>query len=453
MRKFKFLSLLTTIVVVIIGTLGIAGVVDFGSIPGILTGSGGAVWAVATAAATVEGPLGTEETRVASEDLLLNDISSAITIMRPDLYPMDTLLRRIGSAEPKNSWEWDWYQTDYRGWSDTLAGSFDTSGSGTYDSTTHVHTLTVSNIHYWAVHDTFMIPEFDDANGPIVGIVVSKTNTSRSLGVMIVGGIDLPDMPLGTRIVRMGTAKGEFDAQTGQYGILPLKVGNYMQIHMKQVEEGIYQKFHKKEVAWTMNDLKAAAMEDHRRGAEFTSWFGKKGKSFDDEANNYKYTSDGIIRFLTKKIEVNETPASANKEFLSLTKKIFTGNGGSKTRYVFAGSEWMEWLASVDTVSRQRDAGSVKEMFGVTFDRIQTNYGTLLVYYHQLLDDWAPEKAIQLDMNNIYRKEFKDLALREVDLKTSGQRLSNATVIEEIFGLEVRYPLTHSIIGPEGSTN
>jgi hypothetical protein len=268
-----------------------------------------------------------------------------------------------------------------------------------------------------------------------------------------VGGIDLLDMPLGTRIVRMGTAKGEFDAQTGQYGILPQKVGNYMQIHMKQVEEGIYQKFHKKEVAWTMNDLKAAAMEDHRRGAEFTSWFGKKGKSFDDEANNYKYTSDGVIRFLTKKIEVNETPVNANKEFLSLTKKIFTGNGGSKTRYVFAGSEWMEWLASVDTVSRQRDAGSVKEMFGVIFDRIQTNYGTLLVYYHQLLDDWAPEKAIQLDMNNIYRKEFKNLALREVDLKTSGQRLSNATVIEEIFGLEVRYPLTHSIIGPEGSTN
>ncbi len=452
MRNFRILSLLTTLVVVIIGILGLTGVIDFSQLPGILIGGGGTTWAIATAASTVEGPLGSEETRAASSDLLLNDISSAITIMRPDLYPLDTLLRRIGSAEPRDSWEFDWYQTDFRGWADTLAAPFDTSASGTYSSSAHTHTLTVSNVHYWAVHDTFMIPAYTDVDGPFVGIVTSKTNATNSLNVLIVGGADLPDMDISTRIVRMGTAKNEFDAQTGQYGILPNKTGNYMQIHMKQIEQGIYQKYHKKEVAWTMNDLKAAAMEDHRRGSEFTSWFGKKGKSFDDEANNYKYTSAGVIRFLTKNIEFQENPANANAEFMGMTKSIFTGNGGSKTRFVFAGGDWMEWLSKADTVVRQRDAGSVKEMYGVTFDRIQTNYGTLLVYYHPLLDDWAPEKAIQLDMNNIYRKEFKPLALREVDLIKSGTRLSNATVIEEIFGLEVRYPLTHAILSPGSST-
>jgi hypothetical protein len=452
MRKFRILSLLTTLVVVTIGILGLTGVIDLASLPGMLIGGGGTTWAIATATATVEGPLGSEETRAASSDLLLNDISSAITIMRPDLYQLDTLLRRIGSAEPKDSWEFDWYQTDFRGWADTLAAPFDTSASGTYSSSAHTHTLTVSNVHYWSVHDTFMIPAYTDVDGPFVGIVTAKTNATNSLNVLIVGGADLPDMVISTRIVRMGTAKNEFDATTGQYGILPNKTGNYMQIHMKQIEQGIYQKYHKKEVAWTMNDLKAAAMEDHRRGAEFTSWFGKKGKSFDDEANNYKYTSAGLIRFLTKNIEFNETPANSNTEFMSMTKSIFTGNGGSKTRFVWGGGDWMEWLAKADTVTRQRDAGSVKEMFGITFDRIQTNYGTLLVSYHPLLDDWAPEKAIQLDMNNIYRKEFKPLALREVDLKSSGIRLSNATVIEEIFGLEVRYPLTHAILSPASST-
>lgn len=74
-----------------------------------------------------------------------------------------------------------------------------------------------------------------------------------------------------------------------------------------------------------------------------------------------------------------------------------------------------------------------------------------MVLYHQLLDDWDPQKAMVLDMNNVYRKEFKNLGLRQVDLIKSGQRLTNATVIEEIFGLEIRYPLTHAILTPASS--
>jgi hypothetical protein len=461
MRTFKFLSWIGTFTVLVIGILGMAGVIDFNQFVDSLSGGGGVVWAVATAAATITktgtdqitGVVDTERTRTASSELLLNDISSAITIMRPDLYPLDTLLRRIGSADSVKSWEWDWYESDYRGWADTLAHAFDTSSSGQYSSSTHVNSLCVTNIHFWAIHDSFMLPDYadDDDDGPIVGIVVSKNTTTSHIGVIVINTVQLPDLTNGSRIIRMGTAKSELDAQTAQYGIMPQKTNNYVQIHMKQVEEGIYQRYHKKEVEWSMNDLKAAAMEDHRRGAEFTSWFGKAGKSYDPEADNYKYSTNGLIRYITKNIEFNETVSAANAEFLSITKQIFTGNAGSKTRFVFATSEWMEWLATVDTVARQRDAGSTKEIYGITFDKIQTNYGTLNVLYHQLLDDWIPGRAIQLDMNNLYRKEFKPLALRQVDLKSSGQRLTNATVIEEIFGLEVRYPLTHSILTPASS--
>jgi len=456
MKNLRFISIITTMLILVVGILGVTGIIDINNFLDIVfTNGGGATWAIAaTGAVIADQPVDTPTTKAASADLLLNDISQAITIMRPDLYPLDTLLRRVGSGMPVTSWEWEWYENDFRGWADTLAQAFDTSASGTYNDTTKVFTLTVSNIHFWTNHDTFMLPEYlnDDGNGPVVGVVVAKNTSTSAVSVLLSAGtVDLPDLPLGAAIIRMGPAKSELDAQTAQYGVMPQKTKNNVQIHMKQVEEGIYQRYHKKEVPWTMNDMKAAAMEDHRRGAEFTSWFGDKGYVYDPEAENWKHMTNGVIRYIDNSYEYNESPANSNTEFLQLTKSIFTGNAGSKTRFCFGGGDFQEWLAGFDTVQRQRDAGSVKEMYGITFDRIQTNYGTLMVLYHQLFDDWKSENAIVLDLNNLHRKNYKTLALRKVDLIKSGQRLTNATVIEEIFGIETRYPLTHSILSPASS--
>jgi len=459
MKSFRIFSYLTTLVVLVIAILGVTGVVDINSLLDVVMGHGaGHVYAIATAAATIEGvPVDTPTVKSASSDLLLDDISQAITIMRPDLYPLDTLLRRVGAADMVKSWTWHWYANDYRGWADTLASAFDTSASGTVVSTSagDVHTVTVTNIHYWTVADTAMFPAYedDDADGPLMALVIGKNTAAKTLALIVVNSVDMPDMPLGSKIVRMGPAKSELDAQTSQYGIMPQKTDNNVQIHMKQVEAGLYEQHHKKEVPWSMNDLKSAAMEDMRRGAEFTSWFGKKGYTYNTDEENYVHTSNGVIRYIENSYEYTETPADASVEFLQMTKSIFTGNAGSKTRYLFGGGDFMEWLAGVETVQKQRDAGSVHEMYGITFEKIQTNYGTLMVLYHQLFDDWKSENAVVLDLNNIYRKEYKKLALRKVDLVKSGQRLSDATVIEEIFGLETRYGLTHSILSPASSSS
>ena len=97
----------------------VAGVIDLNALMDML-GNGGAIWAVAGSAAVIaETPIDTTKTSSASSELLMSDISQAITIMRPDLYPLDTMLRRVGSAETIKSWEFEWYETDYRGWADT----------------------------------------------------------------------------------------------------------------------------------------------------------------------------------------------------------------------------------------------------------------------------------------------------------------------------------------------
>jgi hypothetical protein len=447
-RKTAFyISLASTLIIGVVAMLGAFGVIDLGS----LMGGEGVIWAVAGAATIVTAePVTTTNAATASADLDIPKLDKAITIMRPDLYPLDTLLRSVGGAERINAWKYEWYATDYRGYTDTLKNEFDKDASST-----GVHTLYVTNIHFWTVHDTGLIPDYtDDDGGPIMFLVIAKSTSASSLTVIPAGITTgtIPDMAAGTTLVRMGVAKNELDAQTSQYAVFPQKSYNYCQYQMKQVEESFFQKAHNKEVEWNIDDFKAAALEDLRRGMELTAWFGKKGVLTDTEADNEKYTTDGVIRNITKSIDYDLTPANANKEWLSITNQIFKGNAGSKTRYLFGGSDFMEWVGTIETVYKQRDAGSVKEEYGLLFDRVRTNYGTLQLMYHQLFDDAGySDKGVVLDMNNIYRKVWNPLDVRKIELKKSGIKNADAYAIDETSMVIVKYPLTHAILQPSNS--
>jgi len=452
MRKFAtYLSYATTLLVCVVAVLGLTGVIDLGTLLDSVLGNGGVIWAVAGAGVIVTSePVTTDNATTASSELLMTEIDKAITIMRPDLYPLDTLLRMAGGAEKISAWEYEWYATDYRGYADTLRTAFDKDLSST-----GVHTIYVNNIHFWTVHDTILIPAYTDANsGPIMCLVVAKNTSSNALTVIPANCTSdlLPDMIQGTVLLRMGSAKNELDAQTSQYAVFPQKDSNYCQYFMQQVEESFFEKAHKKEVEWNIDDLKAASLEDLRRSMELTAWFGRKEKFYDTEAENYKYAMNGVTRYITNAVPYEASPANTNAAFLQITNQIFRGNAGSKTRYLFGGAEFMEWLSSVDTVTRQRDAGSVKEEFGIEFERIRTIYGTLNILYHQLFDDAGySDKAVVLDMNNIYKKVWNPLDVRKIELKKSGIKNADAYAIDETSTIVAKYPLTHAILSPANS--
>lgn len=446
-KTINYLSLGSLLLVAVAAVLGVAGVIDLSA----FLGSGSAILMIAPAASIVTSePVTTTNASTASTELLMTDIDKAITVMRPDLYPLDTLLRMAGGAEKIDSWEYEWYATDYRGYTDTIKTAFDKDASST-----GVHTLRVNNIHIWTNHDTVLIPEHTDlSGGPIMCLVIAK-NTSAGTLTVIASDLTsdlLPDLPVGTKLVRLGPAKSELDAQTSQYAVFPQKESNYCQYQMKQVEESFFQKAHKKEVEWNIDDFKAAALEDLRRGQELTAWFGKKEKFQDTEANDYKYTTNGVTRYITNSIDYTANPSNANVEWLQITNQIFRGNAGSKTRYMFAGAEFMEWVASIDTINKQRDAGSVKEMYGIVFDQVRTVYGVLNILYHQLFDDAGySDKAVVLDLNNVHKKVWFPLDVRKIELKKSGIKNADAYAIDETSMTIVKYPLTHAIVQPAGS--
>jgi hypothetical protein len=257
----------------------------------------------------------------------------------------------------------------------------------------------------------------------------------------------VPTIPLSTELVRLGNAKNELDAQTSQYNVWPEKSSNFCQTHMCQIEEGVFEALHKKEVPWGMTDFRAQAIYDMRRSMELTALVGQKDKFIDPIGNDQKYTSGGLTRYIDKYLEYDPQADITNDMFDGWGGDLFDGNSGSESRIAFVGKGLMKKLAGVSTIQKQLEAKSSEVVFGIRFNKVETNYGILYLRHHTLLNDIGYlNGGIVLDINNIEKHVFEAMGTREVDLLGSGQRKTKAYVVEETFCLALRYPDTHAII-------
>jgi hypothetical protein len=445
------LSLLA-IVLVATGIMSYTDIVDFVKEDGI-------VYGMATAAG--EASSETVTTEVANEkspELLVDDISKKITMIKPSQVPLDTILRDIGTTTPSKAWKTDFYEVDVRGVVDTLKKAFDTSSSGTYESSTGVHTITVTSPHIWTVDDNILFQGYSGLDDqPLVAHIVGKNAVTGTLSVMPLNGIgddenDMPDMAISTPITRIGTSKSELDASTTPYANFPQKLYNYNQIHMAQIEESFIEKLHNKEVKWDMHDIQAQSIYDMRRMMEYTSIFGVRKKLYNPIDEDYIYHSGGIISYIDKSIEYTEGGIT-NDSFVDMTKQIFVGNAGSDTRILFAGSNYLSDLQKAGTVQKQIDAGKVVIKWGVKFTEIETIYGYLLLKHHQLLDDagWG-KKGLVLDISNLEKHNLLPMKTTKLEYDKTGIKKANAVRIDEAFCLVTRYADTHAILEPAATS-
>ena len=417
--------------------------------------AGGTTLAFAAAAGAVTQD--TPDTVIAagaSTELLTTTISKKITEMKPSATPLDTILRNLNNTVKVESWKTEWYSSDVRGISTTTAAPFDTSASGTVDSSGTMHTITVTDIHIFNVDDNVLVQGVlgGDSKDLVVHIV-GKTTSPKTITVIAINGTgagedDVPDIPSGTTIIRIGNSKNENDAQTTPYTTFPQKTYNYCQIHMAQIEEGAYLALHAKEVNWDITDYRMQALYDMRRSFELTSLLGARGFKYDPVGEDWKYFSGGIYRYIPTSLEYT-SGGLTDKTFNGWARDIFNGNAGSDSRVLFVGKDLMTEMASVSTIQKQIEAKATEVKFGVKFNVIETNFGTLNVKHHSLFNDigWAG-KGMVLDVNNIERHVFKEMASTKIDLKGSGQKNADAYKIDETFCLATRYPGTHFMIEP-----
>jgi hypothetical protein len=332
----------------------------------------------------------------------------------------------------------------------------------------------VNNIHIWhkddvgIIHGTTGQPISSLANNNEIAFhVIAVDRSNKELTVITPNGLNQAGDARGyrlasgspgtiavdTKISRIGSAKAELDAQTTPHTTFPFKDFNHAQIHMRQIEESVYARLHKKEIPWGWNDYRMQALFDMRREMEATSLFGVRGKMVDPEtdAGDIKYFAGGINMFIPNSVSYDPTSGITNSDLINWSKQIFTGNAGSEQRVLFAGSDLIETLHDVDTINKQLEAQAVTVKYGINFSQVETKFGILLIKHHKLFDDhgWG-EKGMVLDMNNIQRQVLKPMATRQLDLQKPGIRNANASVIDEAFCVVTRYPQTHMLINNDG---
>ena len=441
----------------LLGALLLVGAVSFGAIPidGILnlfSNPTGVITATAAAGVTVVGEAAsTTQAKAKSPDLLLPAISKKISLVKPDDFPLDTVLRTIAPAGTREgSWEVKWYTGELRGIEDTI-----TTGNTTATAANTTKAVTVSNKHIWTVGDLAMIPSMTGADGhELVLQVVARDYSAGTITLFGLNstGNNVPVIANNTAIKRMGNAMSEDDATVESHEIYPSNTSNYMQIHMRKVSQNFYEKWHtEREVEWGMDDYRMQALYDLRRGMEAVSLFGAKGYHVDPVTGaKYRYFSNGITKYITKSQTWDVSAGITDDDMVALAENCFVGNNGAKRRIMLVGSGLMSAMHRLSAIQKQLDAKSWEVNWGVKFKEYGSNFGDFLIRHHTLLDYYGyTNNAIIIDPDNIERFVMKPMETRKIDNRAMGTSNNLDYVVDETFCLGVRLPETHCILKGE----
>ena len=216
---------------------------------------------------------------------------------------------------------------------------------------------------------------------------------------------------------------------------------------MTTVSEGLYQKLTEKDVQFGLLDMKEQALLDFRMTNEADALFGVKQQIVDPISRKVKYMSDGMLRKIDKRLDMGAESKITNDLIYGWASDIFCGNNGSERRVMFYGKDFGRQIAGASTVVKQLEAGNTEVVFGITFHRIATPDGELLMKPHDLLNEYGYSKAaIVIDPANIYRAERKPLEATELERDKVGLSRSTDVRIDESHTLAVLNPDTHAVI-------
>lgn len=401
-------------------------------------------------------PLTLELSREASPDLLLTEIDQRIVKIRPMATPIDQISRHAGSRK-SGSMTVEYYSVDTKEVSTTLIE--DSVELNTWGKISGA-TIKTANDSIFEATETIMVPEVSattsagetetlvlyvvakDSNG--IQVIAVNNTTSR--------GSTVPELKAGTMLVRMGRAAAELDVQTPQFEALPMKKSNNCQIFKAQVEQSTYHSIANKEVGWSFSDQEEAAISDMRRGMEKNFLFGSCGKLTDPVKNTEIMLTGGIWHQAGKECHYEKGALDMNR-LIEISRAAFTGNGGSSKKLLIGGTMLIEELNKLEHV-KIIGANETSTHWGLDFTEIVTKFGRLYVMASEIFDQCGhAHDGMIIDPEYITKYCHVPFRTERLDLRTSGQRNTEAIVITEASCLVLRYPQAHArIIGVDAET-
>lgn len=429
----------------------------------LLSGGGGCVMAAAAFAGapeeqTVQGVVGTVKDESKTDGFVRQEVnkptfSQKLAKIFPSRFPMDTILREIGTGSTKS---------DIYKYPSVVARGVQAKvkEANTAATAPEVATIKMVSVHALSLNGNLLVPNYT-ATGPdaaatkvssgvsplpLVLHIVEIDRSAKTIKVYPVNASGVPAFEADTTFYRMGSAMDQEAARSSDPTVMPTYDTNYVQTNMCTISQLFAQEVQEKETEWGMADMKEMALFDFRYQNEMNALFGVKRELVDPISQKPKYMMDGIIRKVGNTL-VRDADQSVEKFLIHAIAKTFDANNGSDTRVMFYGSEFGIGLSESATFQKQLEAGKTVVKFGITWNEVETNSGRLLCKMHTGLALAGYGSAgLILDVANVRKVEQLALQTKDLDLDTAGERRSKDTRVLEAFTMEVTNPDTHTLM-------
>lgn len=450
-QNFNLLGVIMLGLCTLLGVGGLSGaVMADGNAVAIDGGEGGT-----TISHGFRGSLETSDIRRYTPEMIEDPVDQNLVKIRPYDTPLDTILRYAGSMKT-NNFEFGWYSIGTRELNDKVE-SFTVNANA--DPTAVRGTLKVKgNADLFDETDTIYVPSVAGADGePLMLYVYQKDLQNSALLVTVAedqmtkdatsGAYTIPALADDTPIFALGRAAAEKDVVTPAVSFLPKKSKGYCQIFKCQIAQTAYEKLMDKEIKFDISEVEEQALYEFRRRMEGTFLFGHGQKVYDPLKKTYVYTTAGLVTQIKKYLTVNSTAVNGNNELVDLTKAIFTGNSGAKERFAICGSDAVAKISKLQSIEKHQDAVKTEVIWGITWSKIVTNFGTLNLVHHALLDEYGfSSKMIVIDPQFIKKWQLTNFERQQVDAKALTIMNGDITIFTEASGVAVYNPDAHCIV-------
>ena len=359
----------------------------------------------------------------------VRDVSDVLTTKMPARFPIDTIMRRLNLSEPCTAEKVEWEEDEIIP-RETQANGAVTGGSST-------DTLTVDNGGIYRPDDTLLLP---DDGGEVVRVDAISGN---DLTIRALAGGNVPAIEDNNRVIRLGNAKVEGFMASKSRTTMPSQRDNFVQAFDALID---ITGRRKATANYTKNDWDRSRdrqLYDFRNNLENTLSAGKKSKQ--DVNGENLTTMGGLLEYITAKSLSYSASSFDEKTLLSWMRQVFSGNSGSRRRYLFADPYLVQDIAgiSLDKVRRTQVESKTLE---IKVDEIRTEFGQLVVVLHQGLEELGYQRfGMILDFENIRRRVLRPMKAVQLKLEENGED-KDALQLKETCSVEVRYDETHATI-------
>lgn len=390
------------------------------------------------------GVITTSVVAAQSPDLLLSEVDRRITRIRPMSTPIDQISRHARSRRA-GSMTVDYYSVNTKPFETKLTAAVSPSAPREEGEPFTIKVQTERNAIF-SPSDTVLFPSLAAPAGD--GMVTAYVTAADEGMVEIVsttvdanGNPYFPaTIPSGTKIVRMGRAARELDVQTPNFQALPQKRTNFCQIFKAQVEQSTLVKLSNKEASWSLSDQEEAALIDMRQGMERNFLFGNAMRLHPNGTDEEVMLTRGIW---------NQTDNTYRYDVIdpgnmtAICRQAFTGSTGSSRKLLVGGTGFIEKLHSLEA-TRTLGAADKVTKWGLDFTEYVSKFGTLYILASETFDQCGHENdAMVIDPEYLTKYTHIPMQTETLDLRSSGQRNTDAVVITEASCLVLRYPDAH----------